>query len=56
MVLYKINMERKYGTPVRQYLVGKTMKITVYHGGTERVDTPVCHLGRENLDFGKGSL
>ena len=30
------------------------MKITVYHGGTERVDTPICRLGRENLDFGRG--
>lgn len=30
------------------------MKITVYHGGTERVDVPICRLGRENLDFGRG--
>ena len=30
------------------------MKITVYHVGTERVDTPICRLGRENLDFGRG--
>lgn len=35
-------------------LGGKTMKITVYHGGTERVDVPICRLGRENLDFGRG--
>ena len=30
------------------------MKITVYHGGTEIVETPICRLGRENLDFGRG--
>ncbi len=28
--------------------------ITVYHGGTEVVEKPVCLLGRENLDFGRG--
>lgn len=33
---------------------GKTMTITVYHGGTEQVNTPLCRLGRENLDFGRG--
>lgn len=30
------------------------MKITVYYGGTEIIDMPVCRLGRENLDFGRG--
>lgn len=30
------------------------MKITVYHGGTELVYSPICLLGRENLDFGRG--
>lgn len=30
------------------------MTITVYHGATERVDKPLCHLGRKNLDFGLG--
>ena len=30
------------------------MKITVYHGGTEIVETPICRLSRENLDFGRG--
>lgn len=30
------------------------MTITVYHGGTERVEKPLCLLGRQNLDFGKG--
>lgn len=30
------------------------MTMTVYHGGTERVDAPICRLGRENLDFGRG--
>ena len=33
---------------------GKTMTITVYHGGTEQVNSPLCRLGRENLDFGRG--
>ena len=28
--------------------------ITVYHGGTQTVERPVCMLGRENLDFGRG--
>ena len=28
--------------------------ITVYHGGTHTVERPVCMLGRENLDFGRG--
>lgn len=26
----------------------------VYHGGTERVESPICGFGRNNLDFGKG--
>lgn len=26
----------------------------VYHGGTCIVDMPLCHVGRNNLDFGKG--
>ena len=30
------------------------MTITVQHGGTEQVNTPLCRLGRENLDFGQG--
>ena len=30
------------------------MKIRVCHGGTECVETPVCRLGRGNLDFGQG--
>lgn len=33
---------------------GKAMTTTVYHGGTERVDKPLCLLGRKNLDFGQG--
>lgn len=28
--------------------------IEVYHAGTDRVKTPECHFGRENLDFGRG--
>lgn len=28
--------------------------ITVYNGGTQTVERPVCMLGRENLDFGRG--
>lgn len=27
--------------------------LTVYHGGTCIVETPLCHIGRENLDFGQ---
>lgn len=30
------------------------MKIEVYHGSTERVEVPICRLGRTNLDFGQG--
>ena len=29
-------------------------EIIVYHGGTEPVPTPICKLGRPNLDFGRG--
>lgn len=28
--------------------------ITVYHGGTERVEKPLAKVGRKNLDFGHG--
>lgn len=27
---------------------------TLYHGAPNIVDTPLCHIGRDNLDFGKG--
>lgn len=30
------------------------MSITVYHGGTQQINVPICSLGRENLDFGRG--
>ena len=26
----------------------------VYHGGTEKIESPVCKFGRRNLDFGQG--
>ncbi len=26
----------------------------VYHGATHIVESPLCHIGRDNLDFGKG--
>ena len=26
----------------------------VYHGATQEITTPLVHVGRENLDFGKG--
>ena len=26
----------------------------LYHGGTTRVDSPLAHIGRDELDFGKG--
>ena len=29
-------------------------EIIVYHGGTERVEKPICKFGRRNLDFGLG--
>lgn len=28
--------------------------VTVYHGGVDIVKHPICHIGRENLDFGQG--
>ena len=28
--------------------------LTVYHGATCIVEKPLCHIGRDNLDFGKG--
>ncbi|MDE7150496.1 MAG: DUF3990 domain-containing protein [Bacteroidales bacterium] len=30
------------------------MKIEVYHGSVAKVEMPICHIGRENLDFGRG--
>ena len=30
------------------------MKITVYHGATQVIDTPLCKFGRPKLDFGQG--
>lgn len=36
-------------------LGGKTMNtIIVYHGGTEKIENPICKFGRKNLDFGQG--
>lgn len=29
-------------------------EIVVYHGGTEKVESPICKFGRLNLDFGQG--
>ena len=29
-------------------------EIIVYHGGTEKVEFPICKFGRRNLDFGQG--
>ncbi len=26
----------------------------LYHGGTERIEKPLCDKGRKNLDFGQG--
>lgn len=26
----------------------------VYHGSTHIIEQPLCHIGRDNLDFGKG--
>ena len=38
-----------------EQLGGKDMSVViVYHGGTERVEHPVCKFGRRNLDFGQG--
>ncbi len=28
--------------------------ITVYHGGTNEIQSPLVHVGRPNLDFGPG--
>lgn len=28
--------------------------IIVYHGGTEKIEHPICKFGRKNLDFGQG--
>lgn len=30
------------------------MSIIVYHGGTDRIEHPLCDAGRTNLDFGLG--
>ncbi|MDE6113118.1 MAG: DUF3990 domain-containing protein, partial [Bacteroidales bacterium] len=30
------------------------MKIEVYHGSIVKVEAPICNMGRENLDFGRG--
>lgn len=29
-------------------------EIFVYHGGTDRIENPICKFGRSNLDFGQG--
>lgn len=29
-------------------------RIIVYHGGTEKIEFPMCKVGRKNLDFGQG--
>lgn len=29
-------------------------EIIVYHGGTEKIENPICKFGRKNLDFGQG--
>ena len=29
-------------------------EIFVYHGGTDRIENPICKFGRTNLDFGQG--
>ena len=29
-------------------------EIIVYHGGTEKIESPICKFGRRNLDFGQG--
>ena len=28
--------------------------IIVFHGGTEKIENPICKFGRKNLDFGQG--
>lgn len=30
------------------------MSIVVYHGGTDKIEHPLCDTGRANLDFGLG--
>lgn len=30
------------------------MSIIVYHGGTDKIERPICKLGRPYLDFGEG--
>ncbi|MBR0539131.1 MAG: DUF3990 domain-containing protein [Bacteroidales bacterium] len=38
-----------------EQLGGREMsEIIVYHGGTEKVELPICKFGRRNLDFGQG--
>ena len=38
-----------------EQLGGQEMsEMIVYHGGTEKVESPVCKFGRRNLDFGQG--
>ena len=38
-----------------EQLGGQEMsEIIVYHGGTEKVEFPICKFGRRNLDFGQG--
>ena len=32
----------------------KMSGIIVFHGGTEKVEFPICKFGRLNLDFGQG--
>ena len=29
-------------------------EIIVYHGATQKVEHPLCKVGRPNLDFGQG--
>ena len=29
-------------------------EIFVYHGGTDKIENPICKFGRANLDFGQG--
>lgn len=32
----------------------KMSQLTVYHGGTDIIERPICLFGRPNLDFGRG--
>lgn len=34
--------------------LGTEGMIIVYHGGTEKIETPISKFGRRNLDFGQG--